>query len=116
GRHRKKDSEQALQQSGCGGVPRESRLGILELSHCSAVFLSLQARACNSVRHWPAQIICCIRGREELHCTGRERRARQLLSLVSIYLESIQAAGGVSVSDKTEKNFDPLASRVGFLF
>jgi hypothetical protein len=31
-------------------------------------------------------------------------------------LESIQAAGGVSVSESTEKSFDPLASRVGFLF
>ena len=40
----------------------------------------------------------CIPEREEIHYAGYERCARQLLLLVSIYLESIQAAGGVSVS------------------
>jgi len=36
---------------------------------------------------------------EKNYTAGHERRARQFLSLVSIYLESIQAAGGVSVSE-----------------
>jgi hypothetical protein len=58
----------------------------------------------------------CIPEGEEIHYADDERCSRQLLSLVSIYLESIQAAGGVSVSESTEKSFDPLASRVGFLF
>jgi hypothetical protein len=57
-----------------------------------------------------------MREQEEIHYVNHELGSRQLLSLVSIYLESIQAAGGVSVSESTEKSFDPLASRVGFLF
>jgi len=36
--------------------------------------------------------------------------------LVSIYVASIRVAGGVSVSEISEKVFSPLASRVGFLF
>src|SRR5439155_21746999 len=74
--------------------PRDSR--VIALQCCFSESAGTRMQFCATLA---GQIICCIRGREELHCTGHERRARQLLSLVSIYLESIQAAGGVSVSE-----------------
>ncbi len=58
--------------------------------------------------------ICCVREREEIHYARYERRARQRLPVVSIYLGSIQMARGVSVSEISRKKIRPTRKSSGF--
>jgi hypothetical protein len=63
---------------------------------------------------WSKKRNCCIRKREEIHYGGHERRSRQLLLLVSIYLGFIQVAGGVSLNEFSSKKSRPTRQPSGF--
>src|SRR5258708_4976727 len=92
-------------------MPRERRGGIHALSHCGAVFLRLVWILMAGLFF---QKIFFVPEREEIHYARYERRARQRLPVVSIYLGSIQMARGVSVSEISRKKIRPTRKSSGF--